>query len=91
MAVLYCQKKCSPSFFDPEDFRCDHEVVNATDTMWFARCESCGHQDWHYIPENGKKAYLSKWPQWNWSLGRQVESKDHMKAVAKKMGRTPVE
>lgn len=99
MAVLVCPDKCQASFFDVDDFRTDHTVIEEREqadgkTLWRARCDVCGKEDWHLVSQkdgSGRKAYLTKWPHRNWSLGEVVHSKDHMMHLAKQKGFRPVE
>lgn len=92
MAVLHCEKKCSPSFLDKEDFRTDHTVLEEKDGCWLARCDSCGNECWHPIP-NAKvpKAYLTKYPRIEACSGSWVTSKDHERETLKRKGYVPVE
>lgn len=97
MAVLFCANKCQPSVFDKEDFRTDHTVIESKNQedgsiLWLAKCDSCGKEDWHMVKDSpGRKANLTRWPHYNWSLGKTVESKDHMMALAKQKGYRPAE
>lgn len=92
MALLLCPKKCTPSFFDKEDFRTDHTVTEEIDGKWKARCDSCGAEDWHYIPNSKvNPAYLTKYPRIEACSGTVVRSKDHERETMKRKGYTPVD
>jgi hypothetical protein len=92
MAVLHCQRKCTPSFFDKEDFRTDHTVTQEIDGKWYARCDACGTEGWHAIPGNKvNPAYLTKWPKIESSSGIMMKSKEHQAEVMKRKGWKAVE
>lgn len=98
MAVLECKNKCTQSFFDKEDFRTNHTVTDTKEqadgsSLWKARCDECGAEDWHYVslkPGKHRQTYKTRYPRIEPHTGKMVTSKDHERETVKRMGYYPV-
>lgn len=98
MAKVYCGLPCKSE-------KTEHKFLEENgdyNERYLIKCEDCGFErelhrkEWLFAEAFGderksQKAYLTKWPHMNWSMGEMVKSKDHMKEIAKKKGYTPVE
>jgi hypothetical protein len=78
----------------------EHEFlkeIGEYNEIYAVKCKTCATE--HEVPRkmwlfhehvdeisSSKKAYLTKWPRWNYQFGCEVKSKDHESAIAKKRG-----